>query len=71
MDSQKPETSPITQLDAISTSEIKAIIDQCLDEYWSDRFKDHFIDHPARMHAALQPFIRYQAERCPVSSVTD
>jgi len=63
--------SPITPSDAISTSEIKAILDQCLDEYWSDRFKDLFIDHPARMHAALQPFIRYQAERCPVNNAAD
>jgi hypothetical protein len=42
-----------------------------LDEYWSDRFKDLLIDHPARMHAALQPFIRYQAERCPVNNAAD
>ena len=63
--------SPITPSDAISTSEIKAILDQCLDEYWSDRFKDLFIDHPARMHAALQPFIRYQAKRCPVNNAAD
>ena len=62
--------SPTTPSDAISTSEIKAILDQCLDEYWADRFKDLLIDHPARMHAALQPFIRYQAERCPVNDVS-
>jgi hypothetical protein len=63
--------SPTTPSDAISTSEIKAILDQCLDEYWSDRFQDLIIDHPARMHAALQPFIRYQAERCPVNNASD
>lgn len=63
--------SPTTPSDAISTSEIKAILDQCLDEYWADRFKDLLIDHPARMHAALQPFIRYQAGRCPVSNASD
>ena len=63
--------SPTTPSDAISTSEIKAILDQCLDEYWADRFKDLLIDHPARMHAALQPFIRYQAERCQVSNASD
>lgn len=63
--------SPTSPSDAISTSEIKAILDQCLDEYWSDRFRDLLIDHPARMHAALQPFIRYQAERCPVSNAAD
>ena len=63
--------SPTTPSDAISTSEIKAILDQCLDEYWADRFKDLTIDHPARMHAALQPFIRYQAERCPVNNASD
>ena len=48
-------------LDATSTEEIRAVLDQCLDAYWSERFNELTIDHPARMHAALQPFISYQA----------
>jgi hypothetical protein len=58
-------------LDATSIEEIRAVLDQCLDAYWSERFNELTIDHPARMHAALQPFISYQAERCPVSNAAD
>jgi len=58
-------------LDATSINEIRDILDQCLAEYWSERFNEYTIDHHARMHAALQPFISYQAAKCPVTNAAD
>jgi hypothetical protein len=56
---------------ASSLSEIKTILDQCLQEYWAPRFNELTIDHQARMYAALQPFIRYQMANCPMVDGAD
>lgn len=55
----------------ISTNEIKAVLTECLAEYWAPRFNNHTIDDCARMYAALQPFIRYQTTNCPIANATD
>ena len=65
-DSQKPLKNQPTQLSAACLSEIRTVLDACLDEYWAARFDHLTIDHCARMYAALQPFIRYQQGNCPL-----
>jgi hypothetical protein len=55
-----------SQPNAVCLDEIRNILNLCLDEYWSTRFDHLTIDHCARMYAALQPFIRYQKENCPM-----
>lgn len=61
-----PLQQPVT-----STSEIQAVLIECLAEYWAPRFNNHTIDDCARMYAALQPFIRYQTANCPIVNGAD
>jgi len=62
----QPSQQPVTCID-----EIKAVLTECLAEYWAPRFNNHTIDDCARMYAALQPFIRYQTANCPIANATD
>lgn len=63
--------NPNSQPAAPCTSEIQAVLEQCLQEYWAPQFNELTIDHCARMHAALQPFIRYQVANCPIANGVD
>lgn len=57
-----------SQPSVIFIDEISEVLQDCLDEYWADRFNELTIDHAARMYAALQPFIRYQGTYCPLAN---
>jgi len=65
--SLKQYMSHPSQPSVICITEIAEVLQDCLDEYWADRFNELTIDSPARMYAALQPFIRYQSSRCPLA----